>query len=305
MSCCSSTNHLAVPRGMALIAVLWVVAALSVVAAGMLALVKGHTRAVSTYQSRVVAESLGDAAINLALRGMLEKRDQSQRFQRLSFVIDETTVEVEIVPVSGLISLNGASEALLTDLFVHGGGVDAATASSLAQRVIDWRDPDGIAMPKGAEDDAYRAAGSAYLTRGGRFQEPEDLLQVLGVDYGLYVRIADLITAESQHVQVDPGAAPEDVLRVLAGGGAQNARNLADKRSGTGSGLFAVDGKALSNAGGGVQQTSFRLDARVTLPDATTRLRRRVVRQDGPDKTRYWKTLRVWPSWVVAKVSTE
>jgi general secretion pathway protein K len=287
-------------RGIALIAVLWVVAALTVIAAGMLSLVKGHTRALGTFQNQVVADTLGDAGTNLALRQILEKREQFQRFQRLGFDIEGIPVEVDVIPVSGLISLNGAQESLLTDLFVHGGGVAPEQAQMLAQRVIDWRDPDGIAMPKGAEDDAYAAAGSRYRTRGGRFQSPEDLLQVLGVDYGLYVRIASLVTVESRLSSVDASAAPEEVLRVLAGGDAAAALNYAQKRSGVGDGRFAVGGKALTSTGAGGLQTVFRLDARVALPGTQIRMRRQLVRIDLAGHNQYWKTLRVWPSVVVA-----
>lgn len=287
-------------RGMALIAVLWVVAALTVIAAGMLSLVKGHTQALGSFQNQVLADALGDAGAQLALRQILERREQFQRFQRLSFDIDGTSIEVDVVPVSGLISLNSAQENLLTDLFAHGGGVAPEQARMLAQRVIDWRDPDGVAMPKGAEDDAYAAAGTRYRTRGGRFQSPEDMLQVLGVDYDLYVRIAGLVTVESRLTTVDANAAPDEVLRVLAGGDAEAASNFAQKRSGVGDGRFAVGGNALANTGAGGFQAVFRLDARVALPGTPLRLRRRLVRIDAPELNQYWKTLRVWPSTVVA-----
>lgn len=290
-------------RGMALIAVLWVVAALSVVASGMLALTRGHSKALASYQNQVLADARGDAAINLATRHLLEEREGTQRYQRLSYEIDGYGVEVEVVPASGLISLNGAPEGLLSDLFIHAGGVSAEKAHVLAQRVIDWRDPDGVAMPDGAENDAYREAGSAYSARNGRFQVAEDLLQVLGVDLDLYVRIAGLVTVESPHALVDPAAAPEEVLRVLAGGDGASAKNLVEKRSGVGNGQFVVGGATLSNVGSGFAQAVFRLEARVAMPDSTLR-RRRMVRIDASDKGRYWKTLRVWPSSVVPKATS-
>lgn len=286
--------------GLALIAVLWVVAALTILAAGMLTLVKGHTRALGSFQSQIRADVLGDAGAQLALRQVLERREQFLRFQRLSFDIEGTPVEVDVIPVSGLISLNGAQESLLVDLFVHGGGLSPDKARALAQRVMDWRDPDGVAMPQGAEDDAYAAAGSRYRTRGTGFQAPEDLLQVLGVDYDLYVRIASLITVDSHLTAVDAGAAPDEVLRVLAGGDAEAASNYAQKRSGVGDGRFAVGGNALVNTGLAGGQTVFRLDARLALPGNPPRIRRRMVRLDAPEPDQYWKTLRVWPSVVAA-----
>lgn len=288
-----------VQRGLALIAVLWVVAALTILAAGMLALVKGHTRALGSFQSQIQADALGDAGAQLALRQVLEKREQFQRFQRLNFDIEGTPVEVDVIPVSGLISLNGAQESLLVDLFAH-GGVSPDKARALAQRVMDWRDPDGVAMPQGAEDDAYAAAGSRYRTRGSGFQAAEDLLQVLGVDYDLYVRIASLITVDSRLTTVDAGAAPDEVLRILAGGDAAAASNYAQKRSGVGDGRFAVGGNALVNTGPAGGQTVFRVDARLALPGNPPRIRRRMVRLDAPEADQYWKTLRVWPSFVVA-----
>jgi general secretion pathway protein K len=286
--------------GLALIAVLWVIAALVVLAAGMLILVKGHIRATESFQTQIRANALGDACAQLTLRQILEKRERFHHLQRLTCDVDDSSVVVTVIPVSGLISLNGATESLLTNLFIHGGGVSVERARLLAKRVIDWRDPDSVATPEGAEDESYVAAGSRYRTRGGHFSAPEDLLQVLGMDYDLYVRIASLITVDSRLTTVDASAAPDEVLRVLAGGDAEAASNYAQKRSGVGDGRFAVGGNALVNTGLAGGQTVFRLDARLALPGNPPRIRRRMVRLDAPEPDQYWKTLRVWPSVVAA-----
>ncbi|MCB2038693.1 MAG: general secretion pathway protein GspK, partial [Ottowia sp.] len=58
-------------RGMALVAVLWIVAALSVMATGLTATVKDQIQAVSAERQGVEAEAIGDAAIDLVLQQLL------------------------------------------------------------------------------------------------------------------------------------------------------------------------------------------------------------------------------------------
>jgi len=113
---------------------------------------------------------------------------------------------------------------LLTELIAVGADVERNRASSLAQRIIDFRDADENPQPAGAEDPAYAAAGSPFRTRGGPLEATEDLLQVLGFDFDLFERLRPLVTVHGRgDGRVDPVAAPLSVLRVLAGGNEQMA----------------------------------------------------------------------------------
>jgi general secretion pathway protein K len=222
-------KHLARPwvaqaRGLALVATLWMTAALMVTATGVVYLVRNEVRAATALREAAAAGALGDAGIMLAARQIAGARTADGLSRRQEFEFEQARIVVRVVPLSGLVDLNSAGEPLLTDLIAVGGGVDRSRAATLAQRIIDWRDPDTQPQPDGAEDAAYAAAGSPFRTRGGPFEAPEDLLQVLGIDFDLYDRLRRLITVHVRGVgQVDPAAAPPAVLLVLAAGNEQIA----------------------------------------------------------------------------------
>ena len=73
----------------------------------------------------------------------------------------------------------------------------------------------------------YAAAGVSHRPRGGPFQYPEDLLQVLGVSYPLYDRVRGLLTVRGGGAGIAPQAASEDVLTLLAGGDREQAARIA------------------------------------------------------------------------------
>lgn len=206
--------------GMALVAVMWVVAALSIFAMSLAASSRGEVRGAQSARGFAEAAAYGDAAIQLAARELKFATDTIDRRLTLSYTIDGRQLVVRVSPGGGFVDLNGAPEALLRDLFVFGAGLDADNAELLAQRIADWRDPDEDALPLGAENPAYEAAGVAFRTRGGPFDTPEDLLQVLGVSFDIYDKIHNFVTTQTGAAGVDPFAASKGVLRVLAQGDA-------------------------------------------------------------------------------------
>jgi general secretion pathway protein K len=283
-------------RGLALVAVLWVLAALMVTVSGIVYAVRGEVRAVASFRELAAAGALGEAGIVLVARELSGTRRAESGLQRVDLFFEQAPVIVRVVPVSGLIDLNSAPEALLTDLITLAGGVDRGRASSLAQRIIDWRDADDASLPDGAENGAYVAAGSPFRTRGGPFACLEDLLQVLGVDYDLYVRLRPLLTVYGRGGgRVDPAAAPLAVLRVLAIGNDQIAADYASAREASGS--LADSTRFASAYIGRSQYPRYLIEASVQLSNGAHLVSRKVldpsITQDGTP----WRTL--WAERVV------
>lgn len=222
-------------QGLALVAVLWMIAALMVTAMGVVHAVRGEVRAVTSFREMAAAGALGDAGVVLAARELAGARVRDSRLQQYEIAFEQAAIGIQVVPLTGLIDLNSAAEPLLTDLIAIAGEVDRGFAARLAQRIIDWRDADDQPQPDGAEDGAYAAAGSPFRTRGGPFESPEDLLQVLDVDFDLYYRLRPLVTVHLRgNGRVDPAAAPLAVLRVLAAGNLQIAEGYASAREASG-----------------------------------------------------------------------
>lgn len=235
-------------RGMVLIAVLWMVAALTILVTGITRSVREEARLMSLARQSVVAGALGNAAIHLALRDMVASKVPVTSLTYVNTVYRGSPIRVQVMPLSGLVDINGAAVPLLTRLYAVAGGLPAERAAALAQATLDAR----------------TRRDARGLTE--RFEAAEDLLRVPGIDYTLYAKVARLITADVRgNGRVNPMAAPLEVLVVLAGGNTGIASRIDANRE---AGQQGIDTTALEvglTDSASVQR--FRLEARVPLPD--------------------------------------
>lgn len=261
-------------RGMMLVAVMWAVAALALLAGALASTAKSELGGLAYLRGVALAEAHGDTAIAQAVLALKTATEPVKGIVETTIEVDGVAVAVRLVPVSGLIDLNIASEELLTALFSTGGGVSPEDALILARRVLDWRDPDNAVQELGAEDEAYVAAGTLARPRNDKFLVIEDLMQVLGMSYDVFERVRPYITVSSGIAGVDPSAAPAEVLTILAGGNQALGQSLAAG--------FAAGDPTLDQTG---------LDAKFIARGGRTQIRRaeaRVPVGDGRTMTRVW-----------------
>ena len=283
-------------RGLALVAVLWIVSALMIVTSGVVYAVRGEVRTVASFREIAAASAIGDAGVIFAARQLTGAKNRESRLLQSEFSFEEVAVGMRIVPLTGLIDLNAAPEPLLADLISVAGEVERGRASRLAQRVIDWRDADDQPQPDGAEDPAYAAAGSPFRTRGGPFEAPEDLLQVLDVDFDLFQRLRPLVTVHAgANGRVDPAAAPLPVLRVLAGGNEQIASAYVAAREA--SGALADSTRFPAAFIARAPSPRYLIEASVPLSNGAFLVTRRVVDVTTAREGLPWETL--WAERVV------
>ena len=258
-------------RGMALIAVLWIVAALAILATGMTQSVRQQVRVTASTLDAVAAQAVGDGAIALVLQAL---KTMPQRPQQ---AVTETVV-YEVMPLDGLISLNGASVPLLAALLQVAGGLPAPNAEALAQQLDDWR---------------TGRSGELGTPVPRHFEAPEDLLLVPGIDYTLYARLRPLVTTEQRGGErVNPLAAPPAVLAVLARGDAALAGRIVAQRAAS---AVGVDTTGLDPALAGSSGSTYfyRLVARVPLGEGKILGFTRDVALDSfSPRTAPWRTLR-------------
>ncbi len=203
-------------RGVALVAVLWVVAALSIMVGGAIYGSRAETRAVTVDRQIARAAALADAAIAHVLQSWTRPgQRRSNSTSRVLFAFDGVDVALTAYPLAGLIDINTAPEDLLTAVFVYGAGLSRDAASVAAQAVTEAR----------RDSDAVK--------QGYRFAAVEELLQVPGIGYDTYSSVANLLTVGGgSGGRVNPMAAPRDVLRVLADGdGAAADRYVQDREN--------------------------------------------------------------------------
>lgn len=237
-------------RGMALIAVLWMVAFLSITATGITRSIRLETRAAALAWQEVQAQALGDGALQIALQTLTAQPQTLSQKTQAEITYQGVTMQVEIMPLNGLVDINSAGPALLERTFTVAGGLSVQAAQAAAQAVIEAR----------KRRDAQG--------REQRFEAEEDLLQVPGIDYDLYARLAPLLTADLRGSgRVNPLAAPVDVLTILSGGNAAIAAQIAAGRNAGAVGVdtSSLDGSLIDNA----STRTLRLQARVPLMDGT------------------------------------
>ena len=237
-------------RGMALIAVLWIVAALAILATGMTQSVRQQVRVTALTLDAVAAQAVGDGAIALALQAPQTMPQRPQQAVTETVTYGGADIAVEVMPLDGLISLNGASVPLLTALLQVAGGLPAPQAEALAQQLDDWRAGRG---------------GELGTPVPRHFEAPEDLLLVPGVDYTLYARLRPLVTTDQRGGdRVNPLAAPPAVLAVLARGDVALAERIAAQRAASAVGVDTT-GLDATLAGTSGSTYFYRLVAKVPL----------------------------------------
>jgi len=281
--------------GMALIAVLWMTAALSLLVAGMLSISRAEVKATQVRSDLAQATALGDAAIQLAVLDWQTRSPKPDRLLHTDYLIEGRPVAVRLVPASGYVDLNTASQALLAVLLQFGGGLAPAEAETMARRIVDWRDRNEAELPGGAEAPAYAAAGVPWRPRNGSFLVPEDLMQVLGMDFDLYQRIRPLITVWAGGAPgINAYAAPPEVLYLAAQGKQDVAYRIAVARD---AGEQGVDLTQLEAAfvRNGTLGNILHVEARLPLDTGRSAIRGRWLLLGADPGGAPWRTIAVEP----------
>ena len=268
---------------MALIAVLWIVAALSVLVIGVTGTVRQQIQVAGVQREQASGQALGEAAVALAVQQLQASPERPRGIVTLNVPYGGADMAVEVAPLSGLISLNGAPPELLAALLQVAGGLPAGAAQALATQLVEWRE---------GRPDLDLSADAGARSQARRFEAVEDLMLVPGVDYGLYSRVAPLLSADLGSVaRVNPQAAPPQVLAVLAqGNGARVAQYVGQRASGQpGLDTSAFNSAFLDTGGGDL----YRLRASVPLDAGKMLLfAQDVALVSSASRTAPWRVLR-------------
>jgi general secretion pathway protein K len=245
------------PRGLVLVAVLWLVAAVSMIATGMMQVVKNEANVTGRMRDSVTASAWGEAAMQVALQAIAASGKTPDRAMQEQVSYAGVSMLVRAAPLNGYIDINKAPVELLAQMLQTAGGLAQPQANQLAQAIVDVRSKPG---PGG---------------KVGLFETAEDLMQVAGVDYPLYAEISRLVTTDSRGSgRVNPLAAPLQVLRVLSAG---NDAAVAHFAAGRDAGQPGVDQSFMNGAWlDAAGSSALELEALVPLMDGSTiRVQRR------------------------------
>lgn len=213
-------------RGVALVLVMWVAVLLTVIASSFIVERRTEWLILHNSASLARAEAAANAGVYRAVVELYRSDPSPDRWtkdgQPHEFTFDGVPVRVVVRDESAKIDINTAAEPLLRGLLVS-AGLQEDEATRVLDAILDWRDPDTLKRPQGAEEQDYRAAGLSYVPANAPFQAIEELQLVLGMRPELYRRIAPSITVFSRQQGVNPQVATREVLMAFPGMTAQLA----------------------------------------------------------------------------------
>lgn len=205
--------------GVALVVVMWVAVILAVVAGSFVVERRSEMIVVRNSISMARAAAAADAGVHRALHDLYRqavpdvwRRDGTPH----EWTFEGVPVRVVIRDESARIDINTASDPLLRGLLVSVGLADDE-ATALLDAILDWRDPDTLKRPSGAEEGDYAAAGLTYRPANAPFQAIEELQLVLGMRPDIYRRLAPSITVFSRLPGVNTTLAGREVLLAVPG----------------------------------------------------------------------------------------
>jgi type II secretory pathway component PulK len=177
-------------RGTALLAVLWLSAALATIAISLADTVRGEAERSATAVDGLRSQDLAVGGLRRAILYMDwgRRHPDNPAFKPpvpfFAFDFPEGQTMVDIVPETAKFNINSAQPGDLFRLLAN-LGVDPASAQEIAAAIVDWRSapPPDISSPF---DGFYASLHPPYLAPHTRFQEIEELLSVKGVTPDLF-----------------------------------------------------------------------------------------------------------------------
>jgi len=205
-------------RGIALILVLWLTIMLTVIASGFAFSMRSEALSARNALSLAQARTAADGAVERMAFELSRPRyatSWASDGQPHSWHDGDVAIVANAVDEGAKIDINAAPEMLLRGLIEHVGAADPDLAARIVDAIVDWRDPDDIKRPNGAEDADYRMAGLKQKPANAPFETVSELARVMGMTPAIYARVADSLTVNSRQPGINPLTASRDVLLAL------------------------------------------------------------------------------------------
>ena len=253
----SHLHELTTEEGVILIALLWILTALSVIALSFSRESFVEVAAARNAQSLEYSYFAARAGIASTIYQLAQKRFfppvQGLEFEDTTDPLDLGIVtgqigsgvyRVDIEDESGKVNVNMASEEQIRAL-VEAAGIEKNEADIITDSILDWRDSDREHRLNGAEDDYYQTLNPPYKAKNRRLETVEELLLVRGIRteyfYGYPQRdpngsviykygLSRYFTVYSSRNQINVNFAPLPVLRSVPGMPAEAAELIYKRR---------------------------------------------------------------------------
>lgn len=205
-------------QGYALVAVLWAVTLLTIMAASFSLTLRRGSGLLEATVARAQGTALADAALNYAIL-KLAISDPALRWRGGSVYtlnLPGGKARIRLFDEAGKIDINSAQYETLSRIL---GPLlaNAERGSALAAAIVDWRDKDDVKLSNGAEAAEYLFKTQGYVPPNRPFQSIEELQMVLGMTPELYKKLELMLTIYSGQDGINPRYASRQVLSMLPG----------------------------------------------------------------------------------------
>lgn len=183
-------------HGVALVIVLWTIVALALFVASLGRAVRLEAKTAQLERMVLESRAKGEAVIYEALQQMLVSKQRAEPAMwsyRTIGGLNQTPIDLEIIPWNGLININAATEDTFIGLMQHVTSLPKSEAAVIAQEIVKERD-------------------RRQSTQTGSWEYIEDLLQVPAMNYGVYAALKPFLVADvANNSRIYTEAAPESL----------------------------------------------------------------------------------------------
>ncbi len=244
----TSLKNLHSQRGIALLVVLWILTILMVIVMSFSFMTRTETLTTSSFKGNIEKKFIAEGGIERAIMEIfyrnLYKNQTVELEGREVWKIDGTpysgeagngSYTVKITDESGKVDINKASDVVLRNFFIN-YGLQEEDADTIADSILDWRDPDDLHRLHGAESDYYMSLPNPYKAKDARFDTLEEILLVKGVTpeltYGSGDKkgIMEFLTVNARDRRINVNAASKEVLTAVPGMTPELADALIERR---------------------------------------------------------------------------
>lgn len=246
-------------RGVALAMLLWFIAALSLLVAGLMGLSRAEVSGVKLYLMQAQAGAVGDGVARLVAGSLVQQLPGPSSTLQGALRFDDYGVMVRVIPISGLVDVLSAEPELLTQAFA-GVGLEASDARALSDSVIEWR------TSAATQEQRSQAGLTVYVL--------EDIMAVPGLTREIFEQLKWIVCAGCNKGSFNAQYASNELKAALA-----DTTWAAPPESSLGSSTEVDTWLRLSSAA--------RVDVRIELDDGSVLQRSVWVSADGKLGRRY------------------
>ncbi len=203
-------------RGFIVVAVLWILAALSALVLIYLVYVTNTAVVVAGSTDRIQAEALVTAGVELAAYQLMTVKEGVRPTSgTFNARVGRGRVFVTFRSEAARVDLNAAPKGLLSGLMI-GLGVAPDNAAGYADRILAWRAPTELGDDD-PENSFYRTSGAPYIPRHAPFPTSEELWLVRGIPPEVFSNLPaiNVLDAAPQVLAALPNMTPEGLQSVL------------------------------------------------------------------------------------------